>query len=342
MKSAAKAQTTSEADFPVLVAISGGRDSIVMLHWLISQGQKNLILCHLNHALRGRESGQDAALIRRLAKQHALPCEIQKRDVAAFAKKHQLSLETAGRQLRHDFLFAMAAKHRAHTVFLAHHADDQAETILANLCRGSSIAGLSGMAQETQLTRGDQRLTLQRPLLEWRRAEIDAYITQHQLIYREDSSNSSLQYRRNRLRHQVLPLLNDIFERDVAPIIARLGRQAQRDDAALSQIAAQLSKIHISSDGSLLLTPALRAEPPAVLSRLLQTWLVQHLRLTGIETADIDAALSMLHPGGPAKVNLPKNRHLRRKAKRLWVESSCVLVKVSFASNESPARMTIP
>lgn len=320
MKSAAKAQPTSEADFPVLVAISGGRDSVVMLHWLLSQGRRNIILCHLNHGLRGRESGQDAALIRRLAKQHALPCEIQKRDVAAFAKKHQLSLETAGRQLRHDFLFAMAEKHGSGTVFLAHHADDQAETILANLCRGTSVSGLSGMAQETQLNRGAQRLTLQRPLLEWRRAEIDAYITQHELIYREDSSNSSLQHRRNRLRHQVLPLLNDVFGRDVAPIIARLGRQAGRDDAALSQMAAQLAKSHISSDGSLQLTPALRSEPSAILSRLLQTWLTDHLCLTGIETTDIQAALSMLHPGGPAKINLPKNRHLRRKAKRLWVQ----------------------
>lgn len=320
MKSVSKALPTSEADLPALVAISGGRDSVVMLHWLISQGLRNLILCHLNHGLRGRESGQDAALVRRLAKRHSLIGEVQKRDVAAFAKKHQLSLETAGRQLRHEFLFAMAAKHGAHTVFLAHHADDQAETILANLCRGSSVSGLSGMQRETQLNRGSQQLSLQRPLLEWRRAEIDAYITHHQLIYREDSSNSSLHHRRNRLRHQVLPLLNDIFGRDVAPIIARLGRQAQRDDVALSQIAAKLAQTHFSLDGSLLITPDLRQASSAIQSRLLQTWLADHLGLAGIENADIEAALAMLDPKGPAKVNLPKNRHLRRKAKRLWVQ----------------------
>jgi tRNA(Ile)-lysidine synthase len=320
MKSVSKAQPTSEADLPSLVAISGGRDSVVMLHWLVSQGHRNLILCHLNHSLRGRESGQDAALVRRLAKQHSLPCEIQKRDVAAFAEKHQLSLETAGRQLRHDFLFAIAEKYSVGTVFLAHHADDQAETILANLCRGSSTAGLAGMARETLLTRGAQQLSLQRPLLGWRRADIDAYVAQYQLTFREDSSNLSLQHRRNRLRHQVLPLLNDIFGRDVSPIIARLGRQAQRDDAALSKIAAQLAKTHFSLDGSLLLTPVLRLEPAAIQSRLLQTWLVGHLGLAGIENADIESALTMLDPKGPAKVNLPKNRHLRRKSKRLWVQ----------------------
>jgi tRNA(Ile)-lysidine synthase len=320
MKSVSKDQPTSEADLPALVAISGGRDSVVMLHWLISQGRRNLILCHLNHSLRGRESGQDAALVRRLAKQNSLLCEIQKRDVAAFAKKHQLSLETAGRQLRHDFLFAVAEKHGAHIVFIAHHADDQAETILANLCRGSSVSGLSGMQRETQLSRGSQQLTLQRPLLEWRRSEIDDYVNRHQLIYREDSSNGSLMHRRNRLRHQVLPLLNDIFGRDVSPIIARLGRQAQRDDAALSKMAGYLAKTHFSSDGSLLITQALRMEPAAIQSRLLQTWLVEHLGLAGIENADIESALTMLGSKGPAKVNLPKNRHLRRKAKRLWVQ----------------------
>jgi tRNA(Ile)-lysidine synthase len=320
MKSVSKAQPTSEADLPALVATSGGRDSVVMLHWLISQGRRNLILCHLNHSLRGRESGQDAALVRRLAKQNSLLCEIQKRDVAAFAKKHQLSLETAGRQLRHDFLFAVAEKHGAHIVFIAHHADDQAETILANLCRGSSVSGLSGMQRETQLSRGSQQLTLQRPLLEWRRSEIDDYVNRHQLIYREDSSNGSLTHRRNRLRHQVLPLLNDIFGRDVSPIIARLGRQAQRDDAALSKMAGYLAKTHFSSDGSLLITQALRMEPAAIQSRLLQTWLVEHLGLAGIENADIESALTMLGSKGPAKVNLPKNRHLRRKAKRLWVQ----------------------
>jgi tRNA(Ile)-lysidine synthase len=320
MKSVSKAQPTSEADFPALVAISGGRDSVVMLHWLISQGRKNLILCHLNHSLRGRESGQDAALVRRLAKQHSLVCEIQKRDVAAYAKQHQLSLETAGRQLRHEFLFAVAEKHGAHSVFIAHHADDQAETILANLCRGSSVSGLSGMQRETQLTRGSQQLTLQRPLLEWRRSEVDDYVNRHRLTYREDSSNGSLKYRRNRLRHQILPLLNEIFGRDVAPIIARLGRQARRDDTALSKMATQFAKTHFSSDGSLLLTPALRLESVAIQSRLLQIWLVEHLGLAGIENADIESALTMLDPKGPAKVNLPKNRHLRRKAKRLWVQ----------------------
>lgn len=320
MKSVSRAPLPLEADLPELVAISGGRDSVTLLHWLISQGRKNLILCHLNHGLRGRESGQDAALVRRLGKHYALTCEVRKIDVASFAKKHQLSLETAGRQLRHEFLFAMAEKHGARAVYLAHHADDQAETILANLCRGSSVSGLAGMARQTQLTRGTQQLILQRPLLDWRRAEIQTYTIQHQLSFREDSSNTSLKHRRNRLRHQVLPLLNDIFGRDVAPIIARLGRQAQRDDGALTQIAQDLAQTHLLSDGSLSINASLRFQSPAILSRLLQIWLVERLGLAGIENAEIEAALSMLDPKGPAKMNLPKNRHLRRKSKKLWVQ----------------------
>ncbi|MEQ1751852.1 MAG: tRNA lysidine(34) synthetase TilS, partial [Prosthecobacter sp.] len=211
---------------PALLAISGGRDSVALLHWLISAGHKKLILCHLNHGLRGRESGQDAAFVRRLAARHGLKCEIRKVAADSHAHQHQISVETAGRELRHAFLFDMARKHRAKSVFIAHHADDQAETILGNLCRGSALRGAGGMMKITPMKSDGQCLFFLRPLLDWQRADIDAYIQEHRLTFREDSSNLSLEYRRNRLRHEVLPLLNDIFNRDVAPIIARFGQHA--------------------------------------------------------------------------------------------------------------------
>ena len=319
MKSASKDDPTSEADLPILLAISGGRDSVALLHWLISQQRGNIILCHLNHGLRGHESDQDAALVRKLAKRHHLPCEISKVNAAAFAKQHRLSVETAGRELRHIFLFKMAAKHGAQRICLAHHADDQAETILANLCRGSALGGLSGMLKETVIMRGEQRLTFERPLLEWRRAEIDSYIKEHHLQFREDSSNVSLKHRRNRLRHEVLPLLNEIYGRDVSPILARFGRHACRDDNALWAPVQQLAADHIAPDGSLMITPSLAQQHPATLTRLLHWWLTEKLGLTGIDNANIEAAAAMLVPGGPAKINLPASLHLRRKAKRLWV-----------------------
>jgi tRNA(Ile)-lysidine synthase len=158
-----------------MLAISGGRDSVALLHLLLEAGFTNLILCHLNHGLRGKESDGDAAFVRRLAMKHGLKCEIESEDVAALAEKHRISTETAAREARHAFLLRMAEKHDTWVVFLAHHAEDQAETILANLCRGSGLAGLAGMHAVQRL---DSGLHLVRPLLQVRRNEIDAFFAE--------------------------------------------------------------------------------------------------------------------------------------------------------------------
>lgn len=304
---------------PALVAVSGGRDSVVLLHWLLGQGMKNLVVCHLNHGLRSGESGQDAVFVRRLAKKHGLVCEVRKVDVAAYGKTHRLSMETAGRFLRHEFLGEMAVKHGARCIYLAHHADDQAETILANICRGTSVGGLAGMKEEGFLRYQAHRLSLLRPLLEWRRADIDDYVREHGLSFREDSSNKTRGPRRNRLRLDVLPLLNQIFERDVSPLVVRLGAMAERDEEALHIQAQGLGEACLHEDGSLRLTSEVKKAHAAVLSRLLRQWLVSRLHLKDIGHAEIEKALAMLQPGGPAKINLPGNHHLRRKAGRLWI-----------------------
>lgn len=303
---------------PALLAISGGRDSVALLHLLLEAGFTDLILCHLNHGLRGEESDGDAAFVQRLAKKHGLKCEIETQPVAALAKKQRLSVETAAREARHGFLLRMAEKHDTWVVFVAHHAEDQAETILANLCRGTALAGLAGMSAVQRL---DSGLHLVRPLLHVRRSEIDAWLKSKRLKFREDSSNTSLKHRRNRLRHEVLPLLNEVFDRDVSVLISRLGMQADRDDDCLQDLAVG----HLSSPGglhedrSLAVTTELLALHPAVLSRVLAIWLREVCGLRGIENDDIEAAMEMLAPGGQAKINLPHDKHLRRKAKRLWV-----------------------
>ncbi len=300
-----------------LLAISGGRDSVALLHLLFTAGHRQIILCHLNHGLRGRESGQDAAFVRRLAKQYGLPCEVEKTDVAALANQERISIETAGRNARYAFLRRMAIKHQASQLFLAHHADDQAETILAHLCRGAGMGGLRGMLEQSST-----QPVIVRPLLQVQRAAIDAYIREHGLVYREDSSNGSLSYQRNRLRLEILPLLNAVCQRDVAPLIARLGRLAGRDDEYLwQQVMDFLQKEKpFADDGSLSLSSKLTALHPAVLSRLLSFWLVEKLAIPGIDSEIIESVLGMLRPGGVAKINLSGGRHLRRKAKRMWVQ----------------------
>jgi len=304
---------------PVLLAISGGRDSVALLHLLREAGFTQLILCHLNHGLRGKESIDDAAFVRRLAKKHALKCEIESEDVAALAEKSRTSTETAAREARHAFLLRMAEKYDVWVVLLAHHAEDQAETILANLCRGSGLAGLSGMHAVQRL---DSGLHLVRPLLQARRSEIDAYLKGKRFKFREDSSNTSPKHRRNRVRHEALPLLNDIFARDVVPQVLRLGTLAEQDDDVLQRqaLAFLTAEGRVQEDRSLLIAPELLALHPAVSSRVFAIWLREAWELPGIEHDVIESALGMLAPDGPAKINLPGDKHLRRKAKRLWVE----------------------
>jgi tRNA(Ile)-lysidine synthase len=167
----------------------------------------------------------------------------------------------------------------------------------------------------------DNGLILHRPLLTWRRSEIDAYLTTHKLRFREDSSNTSPAHRRNRLRHEALPRLNQTFGRDVTPALIRLAAHAARDDDLLTQLTTAWIQEHspITPDHRLRITPALKALHPALLSRLIRHWL-QALAVPHLDQTLIDTVLTLLEPGGPAKINLPKDRHLRRKAKYLFLD----------------------
>ena len=157
-----------------LLGISGGRDSVYLLHWLLDQGVKNLVLCHLNHDLRGEESQGDADFIAQLAEEHQLPIVSDRIDVAALAAEQKISLETAARDARHLFFVRCAHEHGTHDVLLAHHANDQAETILFRLLRGAT--GAKGMAETQTIRLGLNQLTLHRPLLNIRRSEITSYL----------------------------------------------------------------------------------------------------------------------------------------------------------------------
>jgi tRNA(Ile)-lysidine synthetase-like protein len=144
---------------------------VALLHLLVEAGFQKLVVCHLDHRLRGRASTEDAKFVRRLAEKLGLQCEIGRVDVRLRMKERCESLETAARHARHGFFAECAAKHRCRQVLLAHHSDDQAETVLWNLLRGSH--GLKGMREEQTISVGGTKLRLSRPLLGLRRAELD-------------------------------------------------------------------------------------------------------------------------------------------------------------------------
>ena len=297
-----------------LLGISGGRDSVALLHCLLEAGARNLVLCHLNHQLRGLFSSHDAAFVRELAEAHDLPFEIARANVQRRSEEENISLEVAARRARHDFFSDCARSHRCPRILLAHHADDNAETILLNLLRGSS--GLRGMQFESELTVNRKKLKLLRPLLDVRRSAIDAYLTERHIPFRDDETNREPFTPRNRLRAEVLPLLGEIMDRDVVPAMVRAGHASREDHVALGHLVDVLDLV--DPQGRLFL-PKLRGLPEA----LQQHAFFMYLRDAGVPDLSrgvIDRCRTLLDPDGPARVNLPGELHCRRRANRIFVE----------------------
>lgn len=303
-----------------LVGVSGGRDSVALLHHLHALGFAKLIVCHVNHRLRGRASTTDAAFVRRLAQRLGFECESASIDVRRLARDTRTSIETAARNARHEFFAEVAREHRCPRVILAHHADDQAETVLMRILRGTSISGLVGMKRETTLRVGLSTLTLLRPLLHVRRTEIDAYIALHRITFREDATNADPTPSRNHVRQLLLPQLSTAIGRDVAPMLTRLAITAARDDALLQSLTQDLVERAslIAPDGSLVLAPELRSAHVALQHRVLHHWLKSQA-VPDLDHDLLSAAVSLITNLEPARLNLPQGLQLRRKAGRLRI-----------------------
>ncbi|NPA06749.1 MAG: tRNA lysidine(34) synthetase TilS [Chloroflexi bacterium] len=221
-------------DVPLVVGVSGGADSLV-LAWVLDQLGYSLIIAHLDHGLRP-ESADQARAVAEWARAQGWPVVVQRVDVAAQRRGGQ-SLEDAARQARYTFLFHVAEAHQAQAVAVAHTQDDQAETVLLNLLRGAGLEGLRGMAVVQVPTRWHSHLPLVRPLLDvprgWTRAVADAL----GLPVQEDPSNRDLRYRRNWIRHRVLPLLAEANP-NIRETLARTARALAADAALLDEAVA--------------------------------------------------------------------------------------------------------
>lgn len=294
-----------------LIGVSGGRDSVALLHQLLAAGFKELIVCHLDHALRP-ESGDDARFVADLAKQCGLEAVIGRQDVAARARRRRQSLETAGREARYG-LFTQTARNRdCPRLFLAHHADDQVETFLFNLFRGSAGPGLCGMRPLSNQVIDGVPLQISRPLLGVWREEIDAYVTRHRLEYREDSSNTDLRHTRNRLRRELIPTIEAALGREIRRPIWRAAEVLRAEDEVLAGLVPHLVLPEP------LETAGLLAQPVALQRRILHAWLKAHA-LPGIGYEEVEAVRSLI-AGPKAKTSLPAGWHARRRSRRLFLE----------------------
>jgi tRNA(Ile)-lysidine synthase len=225
---------TAWGDVTALAAVSGGPDSVALLRAIVrlrpAGAAGRIVVAHYNHRWRGRESDDDEAFVKDLAASLGLAWEV------GHADKRSTSEESA-RDERYAFLIATAHRVGARYVAVGHTADDQAETILFRMLRGTGLSGLTGMPQTRQLS---QATTLIRPLLSVRRAAVFDYLGQLQKPYRSDSSNRDIRVARNRLRHDVLPALQEVSAGDVVENLLQLGRQAAEVVEPLRNEARQL------------------------------------------------------------------------------------------------------
>jgi tRNA(Ile)-lysidine synthase len=192
----------------ILVAVSGGPDSVALAHFLRGQPYP-LVIGHVDHQLR-KGSASDARFVQRLARQWDVPCLVTRVPVRAHAKKHHLGIEEAARDLRYRALSVMAKRARCAAIVTAHTANDQAETVLMNFLRGAGPSGLAGMPVARQFDRAGS-VPIVRPFLGITRSQILQAVRRHSLPFRQDPSNRSQRFRRNRIRHAVLPFLERLY-----------------------------------------------------------------------------------------------------------------------------------
>jgi len=224
----------------VLVAVSGGADSTALLLALEELKEKGLLgvelkAAHLDHGLRGEESAGDARWVGRVAREHGFECVVGR----ASLPEARENLEQAARRARYEFLAGAARACGARAVLAAHTLDDQAETVLLRLLRGSGAEGLGGMAPERALEAGGE-VRLRRPLLAWaRRADTEGYCRERGVEFRADEMNRDERFARVRVRHKLLPLLES-FNPRAAEALARTASLLREDSAALDELAAAL------------------------------------------------------------------------------------------------------
>ena len=209
----------------VLVAVSGGRDSMVLAEKVRREGGP-FAVAHCNFRLRGAESDADEALVREWAERHGVTCHVRAFDTEAVATAEGISIEMAARKLRYRWFGELCRKHGYEAVLTAHHAGDNAETFFLNLLRGTGIKGLTGMKADSFLPDPEfSGIPLRRPLLGLTRAEIDSFAAQWKVPYRDDRTNAENTVKRNKLRNQVFPVLREInpsFEKTLAEDMERL------------------------------------------------------------------------------------------------------------------------
>lgn len=302
------AATLDDLAGTLVVAVSGGLDSMVLLQLCTDRlAADRLVVAHFNHRQRGDASDADARFVEEACRERGVAVRVGGWEHPGPASEEVM------REARRAFLGEVVHASGASAVLLAHHADDQAETVLWNLARGAGLRGAAGMATSARQFLGSRQVAVARPLLAVRKDDLREFADSRGLAWREDATNRDEAATRNRIRHTVLPALAEAAGRDPVTALARFAELARADDDRLASEAAEALDACRGPDGSLAVAPW-RDLDLALRRRVVGLWLAQ-VGVAGTGLREVDAVVEVAAGAGrPARANLPGGRQVRRRA----------------------------
>jgi len=297
----------------VVVAVSGGPDSLCLLHVLralAAPRELELLVAHLDHRLRPESAG-DARHVQHIAETWGLPVVLGSEDVAAYARRSKAGVEAAARELRYRFLAKVAHDAGARLIALGQHADDQAETVLLRLLRGAGPSGLAAMRPRRPLHSQQREIMVVRPLLEARRDDIEAYCRAHGIPFLRDTSNEQPIYARNRVRGYILPLLKT-YNSNIVATLARTARICAEEDELVDGFVDRAWHAIAERRGAeiVLDRPGFAELHPALRRRVLRRAVAEIEPQREVEARHIDLALDAIG-AGRRRMQLPGGLWLR-------------------------------
>lgn len=307
-------------DRPIIVGVSGGPDSLCLLETLRQAGYL-IIVAHFNHQLRP-ESSQDARMVEKTASRLMLGCHIDGADVRAHADQEKLSIEEAARNLRYQFLFKLARERNAQAVAVGHTADDQVETILMHFLRGSALSGLKGMSYRSIIKTFDSEIPIVRPLLNMWREETVVFCAANGLRPHYDSSNDSIDFQRNRIRHLLIPNLES-YNPKLREAVLRMSQSLKGDYALLMELleTAWQETVTDADDNSITFDADLLSKCSVGLQRNLVKHAMQTLRpAVDVNFSTLERAANMINnPTHFSRVDLKGGLRMFRESNHVYV-----------------------
>ena len=331
-------------DSPILAGVSGGADSLCLMAMLQEAGYP-LILAHFDHNLRP-DSHEDAEKVQEIAEKRGIPFVLGSGNVRAFAKTRKQSIEEAARNLRYTFLFQQARELGAQAVAVGHTADDQVETVLMHFLRGAGLSGLKGMTHRTLLQGFDPEIPLIRPLLDFWREEILLCCSERHLVPIVDSSNASVEYHRNRLRHILIPQL-ETYNPKFREMLWRMSRSLQADYEILTSILETIWNETVKAEGEGYMTfdaARLLQLSPGLQKNLLRR-AMQCLRngIVDVNFSTLERAAAFIKKDAEGQIDLIENFILLREEDRYYLaEKGAALPNEGWLHIEGEIPIQIP